>query len=180
MSRHRARSIAVAALAVVTAALALAGSATAGGEVTVRVDRERVGTELGGKFDFRTTIANHSSAKTPALVAHLNVLSLRDGVYVDPEDWSSKRTWYLGSVRAGESKTIVWKLQAVNAGSFAAYVAVLPERDPQKPPLTGRTVVVSVADRRTINSGGILPLVLGIPCAIGLLATGVRMKRRRA
>jgi hypothetical protein len=40
-------------------------------------------------------------------------------------------------------------------------------------------VRVSIQDRKTLNSGGILPLALGIPGALGLLALGVRLRRRR-
>ena len=166
-------------VAVLATALALAGSAAAADEVSITVDRERVATQLGGKFSFSTTISNRGSTETRSLVAHLNVLSLRDGVYVDPEDWSSQRTWYLGSLPAGGSKDITWKLQAVNAGSFATYVTVLPQRPVQQPPTTSTAVEVTVASRRTINSGGILPLALGIPCLIGLLAGGMHVVRRR-
>lgn len=38
-------------------------------------------------------------------------------------------------------------------------------------------VRVAVADRRTLNSGGILPLALGIPAFLGLLAFSVKVKR---
>jgi hypothetical protein len=40
------------------------------------------------------------------------------------------------------------------------------------------TVQIAVEERRLINSGGILPLALGIPALIGALAGGVRFARR--
>lgn len=40
-------------------------------------------------------------------------------------------------------------------------------------------VHVSIAERRTLNSGGILPLAAGIPASLALLALGVRLRRRR-
>jgi hypothetical protein len=176
MKLGRARSAA----ALVAGALVLvagsAGAANAG--VSVRVDRQRVETQLGHRFVFRTTIANRGAASSEAVVAHLNVLSLRRGVYVDPEDWSSDRTRYLRPIPAGGSTTITWKLQAVNPGEFAAYVAVLPQKGPARPPTASAVVQVAVADRKTINSGGILPLALGVPAALGLLAGGVRRARR--
>ena len=36
-----------------------------------------------------------------------------------------------------------------------------------------------IQDRKTLNSGGILPLALGVPAALGLLALGVRLRRVR-
>ena len=62
------------------------------------------------------------------LIAHLTVVSLHDGVYVDPEDWSSHRTRYLGAIPTGGSAMITWRLQAVNAGTFGIYVGGPSER----------------------------------------------------
>jgi len=38
---------------------------------------------------------------------------------------------------------------------------------------------LALADRRTLNSGGILPLAVGIPALLGLLTISLRMHRRR-
>jgi len=127
-------------------------------------------------------VAAPAAAAGPAAgqVAHLNVLSLRPGVYVDPEDWSSHRTRYLAPIPAHGSTTFSWRVKAVNAGSIAVYVAVLPASgSPVRPP-TGPLVKVSIADRRSLNTGGIAPLALGVPLALtGLLAV-VRLRRRAA
>jgi hypothetical protein len=176
MRLRRALSSGVASL---VAALALAGGAGAEtGAVSVTVDRAQISVRLGGKFVFRTTISNPAETETEALIAHLNILSLRDGVYVDPEDWSSQRTLYLGTIPAGASRTITWHLSAVAGGSLAAYVSVLPQNGPAEPPTTSSTIQIAVEERKTLNSGGILPLALGIPALVGLLAGGVRRARR--
>jgi hypothetical protein len=107
------------------------------------------------------------------------VLSLRSGVEVDPEDWSTHRTRYLGSISAGASQTISWKVHAINTGRIAMYVAVMPQTGPSRQPVTGRTVRLDVAGRRTLNAGGILPLALGIPALLGLMTAGLRLKRTR-
>jgi hypothetical protein len=105
------------------------------------------------------------------------VLSLRNGTYVDPEDWSSHRTRYLPPVPAGGSVTLTWRMEAVNHGSFGVYVAVVPDSGPARPPAVGPAIKVAVADRKTLNSGGILPLALGIPAALGLVTLGLRFRR---
>lgn len=162
------------------AALALAGTAAAdSGQVSVAVDRTAISTALGHKFVFRSTITNHSPATAERLIAHLNVLSLRNGVYIDPEDWSSRRTRYLPPIPAGGSVTLTWALQAVNAGSIGIYLAVLPQSGAPRPPTTGPTIRVSIAQRRTLNSGGILPLVLGIPALLVVLSISIRRTRGR-
>jgi hypothetical protein len=148
------------------------------GAVTVSVDRSQIATSLGHKFSFTTTITNRASAATKALIAHLNVLSLRPGTYVDPEDWSSYRTRYLGTIRAGGSRTLTWRLDPFNSGRLAVYVAVLPQAGSSGPAVTAPVIQVTVAARRTLNSGGILPLALGLPFALALLAGTVRLRRR--
>jgi len=145
----------------------------------VNVDRVRIETQLGHKFSFRTTIANRGSAAATGYVAHLNVLSYDRGVYVDPEDWSGERTRYLQSIPAGGSATITWRMQAVNAGRFAVYVAVVPQTAGGGRPTTGPTIAVTVAERTTLNSGGILPLAVGVPALLGVAWLGLRVRRRR-
>jgi hypothetical protein len=170
-------------VAVVAVALALVNGATpqagdAQGALSVVVGRAVISTELGHMFAFRSTVTNRSSAVASGLIAHLNVLSLHDGVYVDPEDWSSNRTRYLAPIPVGGSTTITWRMQAVNAGSFGVYVAVLPENGAARRPTTGPTIHVLVAERKTLNSGGILPLALGIPALLGSAWLGLRVRRR--
>jgi hypothetical protein len=160
-------------------AFTLAGTASAGSEqLSVAVDRTTVSTALGHKFLFRSTISNEGTTAAANLIAHLNVLSLRQGVYVDPEDWSSHRTRYLPPIPAGRSLMVTWGLQAVNSGTIGLYVAVLPQSGPARPPTTGPLVRVSIAGRRTLNSGGVLPLALGMPALLGALSVSIRLTRR--
>ena len=160
-------------------ALAVASPAVATGEVSLRADPPTISTALGRDFRFQTTITNGGSQPTASVLAHLNVLSLRRDVYVDPEDWSSDRTRYLGSIPAGASTTIDWTLKAVNPGSFAAFVSVLPQAGSTETPVNGPTVTIGVAERQTLNSGGILPLAIGIPAALALITVSVRLRRTR-
>lgn len=179
MSRRRSTGTVLVALA---CALLLAAGAQAADQtprVSVATDREQISTKLGAKFAFETTITNRSSRAASGLIAHLNVLSLRDGVYVDPEDWSSHRTVYLDTIPAGGSVTNTWRMQAVNDGSFGIYVAVLPSSGVLRAPTTGPTVHLAVEERKTLNAGGILPLALGIPALLGLLTLALRVRRGR-
>jgi hypothetical protein len=174
------RRILLSTLAAAAAALASSGVAAGAAQgLSVRVDPLHVTTELGRSVVVRATVANRTPTASGALIAHLNVLSLRSGVEVDPEDWSTHRTRYLGELPAGASRTITWKVHAITTGRIALYVAVIPQAGVNRPPATGRTVQLEVAGRRTLNSGGILPLALGIPALLGLMTGGIRFARRR-
>lgn len=177
MSRSRILVAVLVALVAVSGFAAWAQRAAAEPGVFVSVSRARISTELGHKFTFRTTVVNHAQAAASGVIAHLNIVGLDSSVYVDPEDWSSRRTIYLDALPAGGSKTITWRLQAVSAGKFDVYVAVFSRRAIAEAPTTGPAVRVAVADRRTLNAGGIVPLALGMPAFLGLLAVGVRLRR---
>lgn len=163
-------------LALVAAALALVPMAA--GEVVVNMDRTHLSTSLGRDFAFTTTVANRGTGPTGTLVAHLNLLSLKPGVYVDPEDWSEDRTRYLDPIAPGSSRTVRWRVKAVNSGSLAAYITVVAESGAGTP-VTGPALRFDVASQKTLNAGGILPIALGVPGGIALLALGVRIQRRR-
>ena len=171
------------ALVATAAALSIAVDANATAGLTglsATVDRTRISTELGRAFVFRSAIANQGSTPATGLIAHLNIVSLSGGVYVDPEDWSTRRTRYLGPLASGGSRTITWRLKAVNAGSFGVYVAVLDPAGGSRPPTIGPLVAVTVAGRTTLNAGGILPVAIGVPAILGMLTVGLAIRRRRS
>jgi hypothetical protein len=165
-------------LAAATGPAAAAPGASPGDSVELALSRARVSTRLGDGFDFGSTIRNVGTTTLPSLVAHLNIVSLTKGVYVDPEDWSSQRTHYLASLRPGQSTRVSWKVESVNGGDFAIYVVVLPDRDPSSSTLAVSPALdLHVTERKTLNSGGVLPLALGIPGFLGLLILGLRFRR---
>lgn len=174
------RRVLAMALATLIATLVLAGAAGAkDGEVSITTTPSHLTVGLGERFSFETTITNGGAAASRPLIAHLNLLSLRDGVYVDPEDWSTDRTVYLGALPAGGRRTLTWKIHAVNTGRLAAYVTVLPQNDVEAPVITGTVVRFDVSERDTLNAGGVLPIALGVPAALALLAGAVYLGRRR-
>ncbi|HET6173662.1 MAG TPA: hypothetical protein VFD90_13695 [Gaiellales bacterium] len=168
----------VAASALALAAVAHAAASPPG--VSAGVDRTRISSDLGTTFAFRSTITNAGSVAADDLIAHLNIVSLRSDVYVDPEDWSTHRTRYLGSLAPGAAKTITWRLKAVNSGSFAVYVAVLPRNGAERSPVTAPLVSVAIAGRKTLNAGGILSVALGVPVFLGIVTAGLTLRRRRS
>lgn len=159
-------------------AILAVSTAPAAGAVVVSAVPTALSTRLGETVAFTTTIANDDGAAEGPLVAHLNILSLRPGVYVDPEDWSTTRTRYLAALPPGGSTTVRWEVKAVNSGAFSAYVATI-QPGSARPPITSPAVTISVAGRRTLNSGGILPLAIGIPVLLAAATGAVRLRRRR-
>jgi hypothetical protein len=156
---------------------AAAKTSTADAPVAVSLSRDQVSIRLGHSFDFTSRIENTGTTTTSGLVAHLNVVGLSSGIYVDPEDWSEERTKDVPDLGPGESTDITWHVKAVTGGHAAIYVVVLP-REASGPTVVSPTIDVRIAESKDLNSGGVLPLALGVPALLGLATLGVRRRRR--
>jgi hypothetical protein len=152
------------------------GAAAAG--LSATVDRARISTQLGRSLEFRSTITNSGATAASGLVAHLSILSLRSDPYVDPEDWSPQRVVFLDPIPPGGSRTLRWRMTAVNAGTFGVYVTVLTTGRSHAPAPNTPTIDLRVSERRTLNAGGILPLSIAVPALLGALAILLRLRRR--
>jgi hypothetical protein len=149
--------------------------------VEITPDPTHMATVLGGRFTITTQVANIGSAPTGDVLAHLNIASMQDEVYVDPEDWSSSRSQNL-TLQPGESRTLSWDIQAVNAGRFAAYVVVLPEGSEVSGAeglVVSPMVKIDVETRSAMSESGVLPVVFAIPLLLGLSAAALRLRGRR-
>jgi hypothetical protein len=173
----------LAGLIAMAAAFATVGAAQAGAagpQLQVDVDRTHVRTDLGTTVSVRTVTRNAGDLAAADTILHLNILSLERGTYVDPEDWSSDRTRYVGSVAPGGSVDTTWRVQAVTSGRFALYVTAVQAGKLTTGPVTGPAVEIDVAGRRTLDPDGVLPLAVGIPAGLALVSAAVRRRRRRA
>ena len=139
MTRRRglALALALACPAIIGAASVApaAGAAPDGGSppaVRVALDHARMSTRLGAGFGLGSTITNVGRRPLAGLIAHLNVIGLTNGVYVDPEDWSPQRTKNVPTLAPGQSARIAWRVNAVNGGQFAVYVVAVPRRSPRR------------------------------------------------
>ena len=175
------RAVLLASLLVALFACSAAPASAAPLTVEITPDPTHVATVLGGRFTITTQVANTGSAPTGEVLAHLNIASMQDDVYVDPEDWSANRSQNL-TLQPGESRTLSWDIQAVNAGRFAAYVVVLPEGTQVSGAerlMVSPLVKIDVETRSARSEGGVLPVVLAIPLLLGLSAFALRLRGRR-
>lgn len=176
------RRLHAASLALLTAVAVLPASAVASPDtmpgLSASVDRRQISTQLGRSFELGSTITNAGPDTQRGLVAHLSVLSLREDPYVDPEDWAPQRVLFLDPIPPGGSRTLRWRMTAVNAGTFGVYVTVLSQDRRVAPAPNTSTVDLRVTQRRTLNSGGILPLALAVPALLGALTVALRLRRR--
>jgi hypothetical protein len=174
------------AVAILTAAAAAAPAAGAGasappaGAVAVTVDPPSLSGVLGDRATVRSTVVNTGTAATGRLVAHLDVVSLHEDVYVDPEDWSSDRSVDVEPLDPDGRTTLEWTVRNVDAGEFDVYVVVLPAgpSTAADPLAVSPAVRLAVASRQTLDAGSALVVVIAVPLLVGLLLAGTRLRRR--
>ena len=171
-------------LALVTALLALATVASPGAHatgaldgVTVAVEPRETSVVLGDSIDLGIRVTNAGPAATAPLVLHLDATDPERSSSVDPEDWTATLSRPLGILAPGATVDVVWTVQPISRGTFAAYaVALSADVDGIAASNLARVVVV---DRRSLNPGGVLPVSVGAPTIIGLLLL-VQFRRARA
>ncbi|ONI74038.1 hypothetical protein BWI15_11720 [Kribbella sp. ALI-6-A] len=152
--------------------------ATVGADpVAVTLDRAEASIGLGQTLRFTSQVRNPGEQDAAGIIAHLNVFATDPGVYVDPEDWSGERTQYLDPIAGGETETLEWELQAVNSGRFVVYVALSTDQA-AAPVTSSKSLQLSVAQERTLDTGGAAPVAAGVPAVVALLM-GVAILRRR-
>ncbi len=158
------------------------GGQTPASNLTVSVSRTEMSVLTGESFTFTSKVTNSGSETTPPLIANLAFVAIDQSTYVDPEDWSPERTLSVAPIAAGSSATQTWTVRPVLKGDVAVYVVILP----QPPALAGAgplaaspAIPVHVEEQRSLNPGGVLPVVLAVPGVLALAFAGLRVARRR-
>jgi hypothetical protein len=161
------------------ALISLAVAPAPGLEVTLDQTQAAVG--VGDRITVTARVVNSGGQRTDPLIAHLNVATLDQSVYVDLEDWTASPTQELAPLAPGAGTTASFEVQAVNAGRFDVYVVVAPNgASAGRGPLVASTPeLVHVAGRRTVSPGGVLPVVVAAPVLLGMAAAAARFRLRR-
>lgn len=145
--------------------------------VVVTIDPPSSSVVLGENLDLQVSVTNIGTDPTPPLVVHLDITNPDQATSVDPEDWTPTLSQTIGAVGPGETVTVEWAIQPISAGTFATYAVAL---SPGVDTIAASNVLsVIVADQRTLNPGGVLPIAVGAPVLIGaLLLLQMRLARR--
>lgn len=153
-------------------------SAATGDPIRVELDKTHIELGIGEGFRFTSTITNESDQALDGIVAHLNIASADGSTYVDPEDWSSRRTQYLDTLAPHTSQQIEWSVHAVNGGPLIIYVAVTTRAGPDVV-AASQPLRATVTAIRTIDASGVLPVAISVPAIVLAGLAIVTIRRRR-
>lgn len=165
-------------LTTLTAFAAPVTAARATADLTVEIAPASESVVLGNSLDLTIAVTNISDHASADLVIHLDITDPTSSSSVDPEDWTSTLTKPLGVVQPGDTATVDWSIQPISPGTFSAYaVAISPDTTDLA---ASNVLTVDVADQRSLNPGGILPVAIGMPALVGALLLTRSLAAKRA
>src|SRR6476659_8024439 len=137
----------------------------------------------GDEVEFTTVVTNSGATATAPLNVAMNIVKTGKGEPVDPEDWSPERTQQIDKLAPGESSNLTWTVEAILEGDYMVYMTVLPQ--PSGPnsttqPVSSPGIHLTVKSFAKSNPGGVLPVAIGTPVALMLIAVVPILRRRRA
>jgi len=122
-------------------------------------------------------IANSSAQATDSITTYLSLVDTGTKMPVDLEDWSAERGLFIGSIDAGQTLPLTWKIHFVQPGAYAlAIVAAVEGRDQ---PIISALTFFKVAAKRNLNPGHVLPVALGEPLLLVFAFLLLKYRRDR-
>ena len=130
--------------------------------LSVQINQKSATMVAGDWIEFSAILRNDSATTTPPLVAHLNIAAVKEGPYVDPEDWAARRTQYLSPLEPGESAQVDWQIHALVKGEFAFFATVVSS-DSAFSSVVSPSLLAQVAPDNILPLNEVIPVVAVVP-----------------
>ena len=160
---------------------AVAGASLAVGEpstIEITIDKGSAVVKTGDEIDFTTVVTNTAAVASPELVVAMNIINLGKSDPVDPEDWSPERTQAVPALDPGETAEQSWTVEAILDGNYMVYMTAIEKPgtpDETTLPVTSPGIHLTVQAFQNANPGGVLPVAIGMP--VGLIVVAVLLRR---
>jgi hypothetical protein len=165
----------------VTRAQAATTAPGTGLQISINLGHKTV--NAGDEVEFETVVKNAGAQASPPLNVAMNIVKTgKKGDPVDPEDWSPERTQQVDALSPGDSADQTWTVEAILEGDYMVYMTVIPKPggpDATTQPVSSTGIHLTVKPFEKSNPGGVLPVAIGTPVALILVALVPRGLRRR-
>jgi hypothetical protein len=159
----------VAAVALVLAAsslAALAGPPRAPAETALPMELRILSSQTlsgtaGDFVEVAGEIANTGRGALDSVTTYLSLVNTDTRMPVDLEDWSAERGLFIGSIDAGQTFPLTWKIHFVQSGNYA--LAIVADVEGCGQPTISALTYFKVVAKRNLNPGHVLPVALGEP-----------------
>ncbi len=116
-------------------------------------------------------IANTTQQPISDITTYLSLVDMQAKLPVDLEDWSAEKGLYIGTIDAGQTLPLNWKIHFVKAGSYN--LTIVADIAGQDIPIVSTLTQFAIQPKINLNPGQVLPVALGMPllllCLVGFI-----------
>jgi hypothetical protein len=160
-----------------TSLIASAALASSPPQLAINITSSK--TLSGTAGDYVTVDATITNIGNKSLGDIITYLSLVDDVTklpVDLEDWSAEKGLYIGTIEAGQTLPLNWKIHFVKAGNYS--LIVVAEAAGNELPQVSSITRFNVEPKINLNPGEVLPVAFGTPVVLIVLLFLLISRRR--
>jgi hypothetical protein len=121
-------------------------------------------------------IQNTASTSLSDVTTYLSLVDTGTKLPVDLEDWSAEKGLYIGSIDAGQTLPLSWKIHFVKAGTYS--LIVVAEAGNNELAQVSTITHFNVAPKKNLNPGQVLPVALGTPIVLLFLLFAISYRRK--
>jgi hypothetical protein len=122
------------------------------------------------------SITNTGNKPLGDIVTYLSIVDDVTKLPVDLEDWSAEKGLYIGSIEAGQTLPLNWKIHFVKAGNYS--LIIVAEAAGNYLPQVSSITRFNVAPKINLNPGKVLPVAFGTPIILIILLYLLTSRRR--
>ena len=123
-------------------------------------------------------IKNTSQQPITDVTTYLSLVDTGNKLPVDLEDWSAEKGLYIGTIDAGQTLPLNWKIHFVKAGEYS--LIIVATTGGREVPEVSSITHFQVNPKRNLNPGKVLPVALGTPIVLIFLLFLLNYKRHRS
>ena len=128
----------------------------------VSISSGRTLSGVAGEYvTLQAEIVNVGTQPITNVTTYLSLVDVDARMPVDLEDWSAEKGLFIGTIAAGETLPLVWKIHLIRSGDYTA--SVVEEAEGADLPVISRVTYLKALPKRNLNPGNVLPVALGEP-----------------
>jgi hypothetical protein len=165
-------------LSLVLVAGALYAQAAAPLPLDVNIRSGRTLSGVAGEYiTLEAEVVNVGTQPITNVTTYLSLVDVGARMPVDLEDWSAEKGLFIGTITAGETLPLVWRVHLIRSGDYTA--SVVAEAESADSPVISRLTYLKALPKRNLNPGNVLPVALGEPILLVFAFLLLRFWRTR-
>ena len=128
----------------------------------VSISSGRTLSGIAGEYvTLQAEIVNVGTQPITSVTTYLSLVDVGTHMPVDLEDWSAEKGLFIGTIAAGDTLPLVWRIHLIRSGDYTA--SVVAEAEGADLPVISRVTYLKALPKRNLNPGNVLPVALGEP-----------------